>query len=151
MTGTPLNARRTTAVIAGVVSLAAADWIATWLLVDQTAQGTRKVIGLSEGNLRALQNPATLLLLLALRAAWQRRRSRLGELGAAAFAVTALALALVLVGNVVEFGLWGDGPLSSQDPGAAIFFSGLLVLTFGLALLCLAVMRAAWKRTRRLR
>jgi hypothetical protein len=154
MTRTPRDAgrdRRVAWLIAAAVALAAADWIVTWLLIDHTAEGTREVTGLSEGNLRALQNPATLLLLLALRAGWQRYGSRLGELGTSGFTITALALAIVLVGNIVEFGLWGDGPLDSQDPGAAIFFSGLLVLTFGLVLLSLAVMRAAWERTRRQR
>ena len=135
--------------IAGAVALAAADWITTWLLIDETAQGTTEVGGLSEGNLRALQNPATVLLLLALRACWQRYGSRLGELGSTGHAVTALALSLVLVGNVVEFGLWGDGPLDSQDPGAAIFFSGLLFLCCGLALLALAAVRAAREQSRR--
>lgn len=145
----PDRDRRGARLIAAAVLLACADWIATWLLIDQTAEGTREVAGLSEGNLRALQNPGTLFLLLALRAAWRRYGSRLGELGTASFTITGLALAIVLVGNIVEFGLWGEGPLDSQDPGAAIFFSGLLVLTFGLVLLSLVVMRAAWERARR--
>jgi hypothetical protein len=143
--------RRGAWLIAGTVALAATDWIATWLLIDQTAEGTTEVAGLSEGNLRALQNPGTLLLLLSLRTGWRRYGARRGEFGTAGFTITALALVIVLVGNIVEFGLWGDGPLDSQDPGAAIFFSGLLVLAFGLVLLSQAVMRSAWRRTRRQR
>jgi hypothetical protein len=143
--------RRGAWLIAGAVALAATDWIATWLLIGQTAEGTTDVAGLSEGNLRALQNPGALLLLLALRAAWRRYGARLGEMGTTGVAVTAVALVIVLVGNMVEFGLWGDGPLDSQDPGAAVFFSGLLILVFGLTLVSMAVMGSAWQRTRRRR
>jgi hypothetical protein len=138
--------RRVAWLVAGPVLLGAADWIATWLLIGETAEGTREVVGLSEGNLRSLQNPGTLLLLLALRGAWRRYRPRRKELGTAAFAVTAIALAVVLLGNVVEFGLWGEGPLDSQDPGAAIFFTGLLVLPFGLVLLAMSLAGTAWRR-----
>ena len=127
----------------------AADWIATWLLIGETAEGTKEVAGLSEGNLRALQNPATVLLLLALRGTRRRYGPRLGELGRTSFAVTAIALAIVLVGNIVEFGLWGAGPFDSQDPGAAIFFTGLLFLMFGLMLLVMALAGTAWRRARR--
>jgi hypothetical protein len=134
--------------VAVAVLLGAADWIATWLLIEETAVGTSQVAGLSEGNLRALQNPATVLLLLALSATWRHYASRRGELQAAALTVTALALAVVLVGNVVEFGLWGEGPLESQDPGAAIFFTGLLVLAVGLVLLAISA-AAGWWRGRR--
>ena len=135
-------------VIAVAVLAGATDWIVTWLLIGETAEGTRDVAGLSEGNLRALQNPGTVLLLLALSATRRHYGSRRGELEAAAFTVTALALAVVLVGNVVEFGLWGKAPLESQDPGAAIFFTGLMVLAVGLVLLAMSV-TAGWWRGRR--
>lgn len=135
--------------VAGAVALSIADWIATWLLIDQTAEGTKQVAGLSEGNLRALQNPGTGLLLLALGVAWRRYSSRLGDVGTLGFGLTALALAIVLVGNIVEFGLWGEGPLDTQDPGAAIFFTGLLVLPLGVVLVAVAAARTAWRRARR--
>ena len=66
-----------------------------------------------------------------------------------AFIITAVALAVVLAGNIVEFGIWGDGPVDSQDPGAAIFSSGLLILMFGLVFLRLAIVRSAWGRSGR--
>jgi hypothetical protein len=53
------------------------------------------------------------------------------------------------LGNIVEFGLWGNGPLDSQDPGAAIFFTGLLFTTFGLVMLVAAATRAVWHHARR--
>jgi hypothetical protein len=50
--------------------LGSADWAMTWLLIVETAEGTREVGGLSEGNLRAFQNPGTLLILLAVAYVW---------------------------------------------------------------------------------
>lgn len=134
--------------IVGALLVAIADWVATWLLIDETAQGTREVAGFSEGNLRALQNPVTVLVLLTFRPAWRRYGSRLAELGRAGFILTAFVLGVVLVGNIVEFGLWGEGPVNSQDPGAAIFFTGLLFLPFGVVLVAAAVARAVWRQTR---
>lgn len=128
--------------------LAVADWVVTWVLIGETAEGTREVAGLSEGNLRALQNPGTLLMLLLLRGAWRRYRLGLGELGGGGFAVTAFALVVVLVGNLVEFGLWGEGLLDSQDPGAAIFFTGLLFLVFRV-MLAMSAVGAPLRRARR--
>jgi hypothetical protein len=63
--------------------------------------------------------------------------------------ITFLALTLTLVGNIVEFGIWGEGPLDSQDPGAAIFFSGLYVLLLGLILLLASGVYALWRHARR--
>jgi len=107
----------------------------TWLLIEETAEGTKKVSGLSEGNLRAFQNPGTLLILVAIAHVWRRFRLHLPDLARAGLVITFVALTLTLVGNIVEFGIWGEGPLDGQDPGAAIFFSGLYVLLLGLILL----------------
>ena len=143
------DGERRNAWLVAALLLAVADWVVTWALIGETAQGTREVAGLSEGNLRALQNPGTLLMLLSLRAAWRRYRLSLGELGGGGFTVTAFALVVVLVGNLVEFGLWGEGPLDSQDPGAAIFFTGLLLLVFGVVMLAISAVGALLRRARR--
>jgi hypothetical protein len=132
-----------------LVVLGAANWAVTWFLIGETAEGARKVAGLSEGNLRAIQNPGTLLILIVIANAWGRFRLRLPALARLALAITFLALTLTLVGNVVEFGIWGEGPLDSQDPGAAIFFTGLYVLQFGLILLVVSGVYALCRYARR--
>lgn len=132
-----------TPIVAGLLGIS--GWIASWMLIEQTGEGTRNVGGLSEGNLRAIQNPATILLLIALSTTSQR--CRLVAVGKAGVVITTLALGVVLAGNVVEFGLWGQGPLDSQDPGAALFFTGLLVLAVGVLVLAAAALTAVLRRS----
>jgi hypothetical protein len=70
-------------------------------------------------------------------------------LAKAALVTTFVALILTLVGNVVEFGIWGKGPFDSQDPGAAIFFSGLYLLMLGLGILVAAGVYTLWRHVHR--
>lgn len=135
--------------LAGTVVLAVADWAVTWSLITETDEGTREVAGLTEGNLRAIQNPGTLLFLLATGFAWRSVRIHLPGLATYALAGSFLALVIILVGNIVEFGIWGEGSIESQDPGAAIFFSGLYLLMLGLTLLLASGFHALFRHPRR--
>ena len=110
-------------------------WTASWLLnvslTDSSGEGTR--LGLTEGNARAILNPAILLIIVGVLAfqRWVERRPSVSRAGAAAL-VTILGLLLLLTGNLLEFGVYGTSPLQSEDPGFAVFSLGLLVTLIGL-------------------
>lgn len=73
--------------LAAAVVIGAADWTITWLLIGETGEGTKKVAGLSEGNLRAIQNPGTLLMLVVVAYVRMRFGSRLSDLARITLAV----------------------------------------------------------------
>src|SRR5919199_280025 len=83
-------------------------WIISWLLNSQTAEGNRAVLGFTEGNLRAILNLPLLLLLAGLLGHYRLHAGRAGKLGILGFGLTLLGMVLLLVGNVMEFGLAGD-------------------------------------------
>ena len=109
-------------------------WILSWLANGQTEEGNVTYLGLTEGEWRALLNPGTVLLALG---AWYGLR------GAARW-VTFTGLGIVLVGNVVEFGVWGDALW--VDGGWLIFLLGCLVTLAGLAL---ALLSTVWRSVAR--
>lgn len=82
-------------------------WVVAWLLESQTADGTQTFLGLTEGNDRAILNPTLLLILLGLFGLYQVHKSRGNTLGLIGFWVTGLSLTAWLIGNLLEFGLFG--------------------------------------------
>jgi hypothetical protein len=109
-------------------------WVLSWLGNRQTEEGSVTYLGLTEGEWRSLLNPGAVLLALG---AWYGLRG-------AARRVTLTGLGIVLVGNVVEFGVWGDG--SWVDGGWLIFLLGCLVTLAGLALALLSTVRRSVAR-----
>ena len=100
-------------------------WTASWLLnvslTDSSGEGTR--LGFTEGNARALLNPAVPLIIigvLAFQHCLERRPSVSGAGGTAL--ATIVGLLLVLTGNLLEFGVYGTSPVESEDPGFAVFY-----------------------------
>ena len=109
-------------------------WTASWLLnvslTDSSGEGTR--LGFTEGNARAILNPAILLIVvgvLAFKRHLERHPSVSGA-GRAALATSA-GLLLLLTGNLMEFGAYGTSPIESEDPGFAVFSLGLLITLIG--------------------
>ena len=82
-------------------------WVVSDLLQSQTAEGNRAVLGLTEGNYRAILNPALLLIALGLFGLYRVHKSRLNTLGLIGFWVTGMSLTAWLIGNVLEYGLFG--------------------------------------------
>ena len=109
-------------------------WVLSWLANGQTEEGNVTYLGLTEGEWRALLNPGTVLLALG---AWY------GLSGAVRW-VTLTGLGIVLAGNVVEFGVWGDALW--VDGGWLIFLLGCLVTLAGLAL---ALLSTVWRSVAR--
>jgi hypothetical protein len=89
------------------VMFASVVWVVSWLLNSQTENGKRAVFGLTEGNYRAILNPTLLLIVLGLFGLYQVHMSRISNLGLIGFWATGLSLAAWLVGNILEFGLFG--------------------------------------------
>jgi hypothetical protein len=117
--------RRTLAV---AVAAAGLVWAAAWGFGAQAADGSRLVLGLGEGEWRAVLNPALATTLLAaivtlpLRARLPAR--------AAASALLLAGLALVLGGNLLEFGL--DGARQpTANLGWATFIAGWVTTALG--------------------
>ena len=109
-------------------------WTASWLLnvslTDSSGEGTR--LGFTEGNARAILNPAIPLIIigvLAFQRCLERRPSVSGARGAAL--ATIVGLLLLLTGNLLEFGAYGTSPVEREDPGFAVFSLGLLVTLIG--------------------
>jgi len=109
-------------------------WTASWLLnvslTDSSGEGTR--LGFTEGNARSILNPAIPLIIIGV-LAFQRcleKRPSVSGAGGAALA-TIVGLLLLLTGNLLEFGVYGTGPVESEDPGFAVFSLGLLSTLIG--------------------
>ena len=109
-------------------------WFLSWLANGQTEEGNVTYLGLTEGEWGALLNPGTVLLALG---AWYGLR------GAARW-VTLMGLGIVLAGNLVEFGVWGNALW--VDGGWLIFLLGCLVTLAGLAL---ALLSTVWRSVAR--
>ncbi len=114
-------------------------WTGSWLLNAQTLEGNRAFLGLTEGNYRAMLNPALLGMLFGLVGMYALHARRFGKLGKIGFAMSFLSLAMGLVGNVVEFGLIGE---VTRSFGWFIMFPIFFVWPFGMLLFGLAVLRA---------
>ena len=110
-------------------------WTVSWFM-----SGLRDdaVLGLEEGRWRALLNPALVLLALGVWVFYVRLGSSAAGLGLLATAIVELGLAGMLVGNVLEFGLLGDG---FADAGTGIFVPAALATVVGLLLLGVAIVR----------
>jgi hypothetical protein len=108
-------------------------FVLLWLANGQTEEGNVAYLGLEEGDWRALLNPV-LAVWLVTAWAWRMRLRGLARAGAV---VLALGLALALVGNVLEFGFFGEAFLGSGpswDGGWIPYLLGTLVAAVGLVL-----------------
>ena len=113
-------------------------WIVSWSGNGFTDEGSRQFLGLGEGGWRELLNPALVALGIAvwgLRRTYGRRWDRLGTLG---FWLTAAGGALVLVGNLLEWGLNGELLLAY---GWGVMIVGHLLAWPGLVLTGIALLR----------
>lgn len=131
---------RTTAAAAVAAALV---WVAAWAISGATDEGNREALGLTEGQARALMNPALAVFLLALRAVHAEQREGARRLSAAGALLTAAGLAVALAGNLVEFGVTGEGV---SVWGWAPFVLGILVAAVGLVVLGAARLRSATVR-----
>lgn len=113
-------------------------WTASWFLNALTEDGARTVLGLGEGELRALLNPALVLLAGGIWVFYVRFGGFAGGLGLLGATTVVVGLLGMLVGNIVEVGLWGEGFL---DAGWRLFVPAALLCLAGLLLLGVAVVR----------
>ncbi len=131
------------------VMFAGVVWVVSWLLNSQTADGNRAVLGLTEGNYRAILNPTLFLLVLGLFGLHQVHKSRLSTLGLIGFWATGLSLAAWLVGNILEFGLFGLYWL--PEVGWIVIIVATIGISLGLVLLGIEFLKAkllvSWSRS----
>lgn len=131
------------------VMFASVVWVVSWLLNSQTADGNRAVLGLTEGNYRAILNPTLLLIVLGLFGLYQVHKSRMSTLGLIGFWATGLSLAAWLVGNILEFGLFGLYWL--PDVGWIVIIVATIGISLGLVLLGTEFLKAkllvSWSRS----
>ena len=131
------------------VMFAGVVWVVSWLLNSQTADGNRAVLGLTEGNYRAILNPTLFLLVLGLFGLYQVHKSRLSTLGLIGFWVTGLSLTAWLIGNILEFGLFGVYWL--PDVGWIVIVVATIGMSIGLVLLGIEFLKAkllvSWSRS----
>ncbi|MDQ6712828.1 MAG: hypothetical protein M3Z28_06510 [Candidatus Dormibacteraeota bacterium] len=110
-------------------ALGAALWLTGWVLSHFVDLATnRGLLGLTEGQARALLNPGILLLLPV---AWVFRKAqagRDGNLGTAGLWLQTIGLILLLIGNFLEYGWW-DNRITAF--GYAVMAVGVLPLTVG--------------------
>lgn len=123
-------------------------WVVSWLLESQTAEGNRAVLGLTEGNYRAILNPTLLLIALGLFGLYRVHKSRLNTLGLIGFWVTGMSLTAWLIGNVLEFGLFG---VLFWPYGWGVVLVATLGISIGLVLLGFEFLKAKllapWSRS----
>jgi hypothetical protein len=115
-------------------------WTISWLLNSQTAEGNQTALRFTEGHLRAMLNLPLLLLLAGLVGLYRLYAGRCGKLGTLGFGLTLLGMALLLAGNVMEFGLLGD---PTDDRGWVLVVLSFLVIPVGMLLFGIAVRRAS--------
>jgi hypothetical protein len=124
-------------------------WVISWFLNSQTADGNRTVLGLTEGNYRAILNPTFLLIALGLFGLYQVHKSRVNTLGLIGFWVTGLSLTAWLIGNILEFGLFGVYWL--PDIGWIVIVVATIGMSIGLVLLGIEFLKAkllvSWSRS----
>ena len=117
-------------------------WTVSWALNVAQQDDPDPLLGLGEGNLRAFLNPAVLLIMPGVLALRSRHGGPRGTSAGAGAAAAELGLALVLAGNIVEFGLYGNQIFEREDPGFFAFTVGVIVTAYGLAVLAVGVVRA---------
>ncbi len=134
--------------------LGGAIWTASWILNGLTEDGARTVLGLSEGGYRRITNAALLFFMVGLVGFHKRQAGRSGKLGTTGLMVALVGCALMIIGNVFEFGLIGSIP-SGERPGMVmgwgIFTLGLIfIVPTGLVLFGVGVIKAnvlpSWSR-----
>lgn len=131
-----ISARR---VLAGAIGLAGIAWAVAWGFNAQAAEGSRAVLGLAEGEWRAVLNPALGVLLIGALTSLPTR-SPAGAAQSGASVLILAGLALILFGNVAEFGLLGDRQ-PTADLGWSAFAAGALLAATGVGALAAAMIR----------
>ena len=134
--------------------LGGAIWTAAWILNGLTEDGTRTVLELSEGGYRRITNAALLLFMVGLVGFHKRQAGRSGKLGTRGLIVALVGCALMIIGNVFEFGLIGgipDGERPGMMMGWIIFALGLIfIVPMGLVVFGVGVIKAkvlpSWSR-----
>ena len=128
--------------------LGSAIWLVSWVLNAQTADGSMAVLGLSERGWRRLLDPGTLFLMGGLLGFHIRKRQSYGKLGLAGYVTTQVGLAVVLIGNAIEFwiGEWlyvdRPGEFEPTDHiGWAVFLLGIVLTLVGSLLLGVALLK----------
>lgn len=132
--------------------LGGATWMASWVLAGITEGGVRTVLGMSEPGWSRMGEPALLALCACLFGFNVRYTRRAGGLGRAGFAISLLALATMLAGNLLEYwaGVLGI-PASVSCHGWTMQVAGFMLLPVGWILLGIAASLTgapfAWPRT----
>ena len=109
-----------------------------------------KVLGLTEGAYSRINTASLLLLTAGLAGLYARQAGRSGRLGVAGFVLAFMGLALMVLGNVIEWWIsdliFADVPLGEFKPGAhagwGSILIGLCVLAVGLVLIGIATIQA---------
>jgi hypothetical protein len=110
-----------------LVVAAGLAWSVVWGFNGQTDGGTLRVLGLDEGQWRAMLNPA-LVAVMAAALAW----AAWGQRSASALIVVA-GLGAMVAGNLLAFGLAGS-PTPAAAIGGPAFVAGAAAAVAGLAL-----------------
>ena len=106
-----------------------------------------KVLGLTEGAYNRMNTASLLLLTAGLAGLYARQAGRFGRLGVAGSVLAIIGLALVVLGNVIEFWIsdliFADVQLGEfKQVGVGSFLIGLCVLAVGLVLVGIATIQA---------
>jgi len=111
-----------------------------------------KVLGLTESAYGRMNTASLLLLTAGLAGLYlhTRQAARFGRLGVAGFVLAFIGVALMVLGNVIEWWIsdlmFADVPLGEFKPGThagwGIFLIGLCVLSVGLVLVGIATIQA---------
>ena len=123
-----------------------------WMVLGPLAwmTGGSTVLGLTEGAYSRMNTASLLLLTAGFAGLYARQAGRFGRLGVAGFVLAFIGLALMVLGNVIEFWIsdliFADVPPGEFKPGAhagwGIFLIGLCVLAVGLVLVGIATIQA---------
>jgi len=126
-------------------------WTVLELLSDSAWD--RTIFGLTYEDYNRLKPIPLLLVLAGLAAFYARQEGRSGRLGRTGFGVACFGLALLLVGNIVEFWIGGGirvGDKAISTTGWNLVLIGVPLLAVGMVLLGSATLRAkifsGWKR-----
>ena len=106
-----------------------------------------KVLGLTEGAYNRMNTASLLLLTAGLAGLYARQAGRFGRLGVAGFVLAFIGLALMVLGNVIEFWIsdliFADVQLGEfKQVGVGSFLIGLCVLAVGLVLVGIVTIQA---------
>ena len=124
-------------------------WMVLGALAGMTG-GSTKVLGLAEGAYSRMFTVSLLLVTAGLAGLYARQAGRFGRLGAAGFVLAFIGLALIVLGNVIEWWIsdliFADVQPGQFKPGAhagwGIFLVGFCVLAVGLVLVGIATIQA---------